>query len=135
LANAFIREVNWTESAGKFLRGKKKLQKDDAVSWPAYHASLPEARRADFPAVCALLPVLLEKAASVATIRHCMKVAIKITETVNPRQFKVFFFCYYYFFCCWDLPPDPLSRSSLQTPDPVQEGSKKHRLIVNFLLI
>ena len=65
---AKVEETKWTEKAQRFLI-KDKLNKDDFISWAAFHAST-QSEPVDPPALTALLPLFSEKAATIECFRH-----------------------------------------------------------------
>ncbi len=69
---AIAEETNWVKH-GLTLVEKEELTIRDAIAWAAYHA-LQQLPMEDPPAVCALLPLFYEKAATPATIKHGMDV-------------------------------------------------------------
>ena len=80
-------EVKWTERALRLLI-KDKLEKDDFISWAAFHAST-EPEPTNPPALNALLPLFPEKAATITMVKHGMDILKQITNYLNPGQFPV----------------------------------------------
>ena len=87
LEDAKAKEMGWIKHALQLL-DKEKLCREDAISWAAYHASLQSPVH-DPTALCALLPLFYEKAATPAMIKHGMDVQRKATEYLNPGQIPV----------------------------------------------
>ena len=70
------------------LLSKNKLGSKEYISWAAYHASLLPSH-VDPSSLIALLPLLYEKAATVAMVKHGMDIQQQITEYLNPGQIPV----------------------------------------------
>ena len=68
---------------------KEELDKDDILSWSAYHASLQNISSEVQPALTQLLPIFQEKAATAAMIKHGMDVLREATQFLNPGQIPV----------------------------------------------
>lgn len=79
LEQAKADEVKWTERAHRLLI-KEKLEKDDFISWAAFHAST-EPEPANPPALIALLQLFPEKAATISMVKHGMDVLKQITKS------------------------------------------------------
>ena len=79
-------EEKWLEHALILLQ--KDLTGDDTLVWAAYHA-LKQQPVGDPPALCALLPLFYEKAATPAMIKHGMDVQRRAVEFLNPGQIPV----------------------------------------------
>ena len=86
LEEAMVRENDWINHALTLV--KKELGKKDAIAWAAYHA-LQQAPAEDPPALCALMPLFYEKAATPAMVRHGMNVQRQAIEYLNPGQIPV----------------------------------------------
>ena len=70
---------------------KEELARDDTIAWSACHALL-QAPSEDPPAICALLPLFYEKAATPAMVKYGMDVQRQAIEYLNPRQIPVTIF-------------------------------------------
>ena len=70
---------------------KEELDKDDILSWSAYHASLQNVSNDVQPALTQLLPLFHEKAATAAMIKHGKDVHVlrETTLFLNPGQIPV----------------------------------------------
>lgn len=90
LDTATVEEAKWTES-GIVLMQKDNLQKDDFISWAAYHAS-NQPEPTDPVVINVLLPLFYEKAARLAKIKHGMDTQKQITSFLNPGQIPVMAF-------------------------------------------
>ena len=84
---AKIGEMKWLETVMTALR-KDQLDKNDWISWSAYHASIQEAIIPP-AAINALLPLFLESAHSVAMIKHSMIIVKEAIQHLNPGQVPV----------------------------------------------
>jgi len=91
MVEAEIKERNWLSHSTQLL-GAEELQKDDAISWSAFHASSLESSTEVHPALTQLLPLFYEKAATAAMIKHGMTVLYSATEFLNPGQIPVMTF-------------------------------------------
>ena len=87
LDEARAKEKRWVEHALTLVE-KVELTCGDALVWTAYHAG-QHSSMDDLPAVCALLPLFYEKAATPAMIKHGMDVQRRATEYLNPGQLPV----------------------------------------------
>ena len=85
--DAITRNINWLENV-KSLYGKDELDKEEFVSWVAFHASLQPTPEYHIDIV-ALLPLFLENAHSVAMILHGMNVVNDVVQHLNPGQIPV----------------------------------------------
>ena len=74
----------WLEHALQRLQ-TEKLTSGDAIAWAAYHASMLPPME-DSPALCALLPLFYEKAATPAMIKHGMDIVRQAVHFRNPGQ-------------------------------------------------
>ena len=83
---AKARENSWIMHALTLL--KEELSRKDAIAWAAYHA-LQQTPAEDPPALCALMPLFYEKAATPAMVRHGMNVQRQAIEYLNPGQIPV----------------------------------------------
>lgn len=72
LCEAQSKEKCWSEHALTLVE-KEELTSEDGLVWAAYHA-LQQAPIKDPPAVCVLLPLFYEKAATPAMVKHGMDV-------------------------------------------------------------
>ena len=71
------------------LLEKYEIEKGDTVVWSAFHASMLDVS-AELPTTLTqLFPLLCEKAATVAVIKHGMNVLRLATEFLNPGQIPV----------------------------------------------
>ena len=84
---AIAEETNW-DKHGLMLVEKEELTQQDAIAWAAYHA-LQQPPMEDSPAMCALLPLFYEKAATPAMIKHGMDVQKQAIEYLNLGQIPV----------------------------------------------
>ena len=84
-----ITEEDWKwVSSAMVLLGKDDVQKDDTISWSAYHAS--KQQNVENPeALVATLSIFYEKADSPSMVKHAMQLTIKVTEFLNPDQMPV----------------------------------------------
>jgi hypothetical protein len=81
------KEHQWLETV-KQLVEKEKLDKEDSISWAAFHAS--KQTQSDYePAILALLPMFTENAHSVAMILHAMNVITSAIHHVHSGQVPV----------------------------------------------
>ena len=87
LQEAETQENGWIKNALQLL-DKENLYCQDTVAWAAYHASLQSPVHHP-TALCALLPLFYEKAATPAMIKHGMNVQKIATEHLNPGQIPV----------------------------------------------
>jgi len=80
-------EELWGQHASTVMR-KEILEKDDNISWTAYHAS-----QQPYPtnprAIISMLPLFYEKAVTFAMIKHGMTLVKQITDHLNPGQIPV----------------------------------------------
>ena len=84
---AVKREMDWLAKM-KELINKENLDKNDYLSWAAFHASIqPENTR--LSAHTALLPLFHEQAHTAGMILHAMKVIKDALEHINPGQTPV----------------------------------------------
>ena len=81
------REVTWLRKAVTSLE-RKQPEKDEFISWSAYHANLQE-EPITAPAITPMLPMFHEAAHTLAMIKHAMTLVQSLTEHVNPRQIPV----------------------------------------------
>ena len=81
------KEEMWLEHALELLTQENLTGVDDLV-WAAYHASKQPSTE-DPPAVCSLLPLFYEKAATPAMIKHGMDVQRLAIEHINPGQIPI----------------------------------------------
>lgn len=72
-ASTVAKELDWFNN-GRSLFGRDKLNKEEFMSWAAFHD------------VVALLPLFLEHAHSPTMVRHCMDVVNDVVQHVNPGQ-------------------------------------------------
>ena len=86
-AQARKEEWIWFDVAMEALE-KQSLQKNDWISWSAYHASIQEAVLPP-AAINALLPLFLDSAHSVAMIKHSMLVVQAAVRHLNAGQVPV----------------------------------------------
>lgn len=71
---ARMEELTWIDRGIELLT-KSMFQKEDCISWAAFHASLEHNSRhnsVDLPALISLLPLFYEKAATLSMIKHGM---------------------------------------------------------------
>ena len=68
---------------------EETVDKDDFVSWAAFHASLQDPNNVKLPTPIALMPMFREASHSVAMIMHCMKTNQEATQLLNPGQVPV----------------------------------------------
>ena len=87
LCEAQSMEKCWSENALTLVE-KEELTSEDCLVWAAYHAS-QQPPIEDPPAVCMLLPLFYEKAATPAMVKHGMNVQRKVIEYLNPGQIPV----------------------------------------------
>ena len=87
LDEAKAKESRWVEHA-LVLIDKGEITSEDAIAWAAYHASQQTCTE-DPPALCALLPLFYEKAATPAMIKHGMDVQREAIQYLNPGQIPV----------------------------------------------
>lgn len=81
------KEQEWITHSLKLL-DLDKVEKGQALSWAAYHASLQPQVKVPC-AITALRPLFLEKADSPAMVKHGMDILKGITEHLNPEQTPV----------------------------------------------
>ena len=81
LNEAIANEHKWVEHALPLLQ-KETLSNDDVIVWAAYHATLQPPIE-DPPAVCALLPLFNEKAATPSMVIHGMDIQRQATQQLN----------------------------------------------------
>jgi len=81
------REIRWVEHALALIE-KREIVSDDNVVWAAYHASQQPIMESS-PALCALLPLFYEKAATPAMVKHGMDVQRQAINYLNPGQIPV----------------------------------------------
>ena len=87
LTTEMVKETSWVEQ-GIGLLQVKELEKGQAISWAAYHASIqPEIH--DPPSIIAMLPLFFEKADSPAMIKHGLDILRDITHFLNPGQIPI----------------------------------------------
>lgn len=86
LDQAQARERSWVEHTLALL--EKELTSTDALAWAAYH-SLQQTPAEDPPAICALMPLFYDKAATPAMVKHGMDVQKQAIEFLNPGQIPV----------------------------------------------
>ena len=87
LDEAKAKEERWVEHALTLLE-KGELTSEDVLTWAAYHAS-QQPPSEDPPALCALLPLFYEKAATPAMVKHGMDVQRQAIQYLNPGQIPV----------------------------------------------
>ena len=87
LDEAKSKEQKWIEHALAVFE-KGEITSEDALAWAAYHAS-QQPLTEDPPALCALLPLFYEKAATPAMIKHGMDVVRQAIQHLNPGQIPV----------------------------------------------
>ena len=87
LPNAFQCEKSWLENVFEKLT-QGDVQKDEYISWAAYHASLHNELSQSI-SLGAMLPLFKEQAHSPAMIRHSMSVVRKAVQFLNPGQIPV----------------------------------------------
>ena len=87
LEEAKAKEEGWIKNAIQLL-DKENLCREDVIAWTAYHASL-QPPVYDPIALCALLPLFYEKAATPAMIKHGIDIQRHATEYLNPGQIPV----------------------------------------------
>ena len=81
------KEVAWLQKAVTALE-RSQPEKDEFISWSAYHANLQE-ETIPPPAITAMLPMFHEAAHTLAMIKHAMTLVQSLTEHVNPGQIPV----------------------------------------------
>ena len=87
LDEAKAKENSWVKHS-LTLVDKEELARDDTIAWFACHALLQEPYE-DPPALCALLPLFYEKAATPAMVKHGMEIQRQAIEYLNPGQIPV----------------------------------------------
>lgn len=87
LEDAKEEEAKWVQHGIKML-SKDVLCKGDYIAWAAYHASL-QPDSTDPIGISALLPLFLEKAATISMIRHGMTIIKREIDKCNPGQTPV----------------------------------------------
>lgn len=80
-------EYKWLDKVIE-LTSWDALEKDDYISWAAFHAS-NQPKTTFEPAMVTLLPMFQENAHSVAMIRHAMDMVKSLVHHVNPDQVPV----------------------------------------------
>ena len=85
LNEAIANEHKWVEHALPLLQ-KETLSNNDVIAWAAYHATLQPIE--DPPAVCPLLPLFNDKAATPSMVKHSMAIQRQATQ-LNPGQIPV----------------------------------------------
>ncbi len=86
LGEAKAKENSWVKHSLTLVE-KEELARDNTIAWSACNALL-QALSEDPPALCALLPLFYEKAATPAMVKHGMDVRQAI-EYLNPGQIPV----------------------------------------------
>lgn len=81
------KEYEWLQRMAE-LAVKEELDKEDYLSWAAFHASKQLPLHFE-PAIITLLPMFMENAHSVAMILHAMNVVKSAIQHVNPGQHPV----------------------------------------------
>ena len=87
LPNAFQCEKSWLENVFEELT-QGDVQKDEYISWAAYHASLHNELSQSI-SLGVMLPLFKEQAHSPVMIRHSMSVVRKAVKFLNPGQIPV----------------------------------------------
>jgi hypothetical protein len=87
LDEAMAKGKKWVEHALAIFE-KGILTSEDSLAWAAYHAS-QQPPTEDPPALCALLPLFYEKAATPAMVKHGMDVVRQAIQHLNPGQIPV----------------------------------------------
>ena len=87
LNEAKAKENRWVEHALALIK-KGRLTSEDALAWAAYHDS-QQSLTLDPPALCALLPLFYEKAATPAMIKQGMDVQRQAIQYLNLGQIAV----------------------------------------------
>jgi len=85
LSENFDKESNWIKQALVIL-DQDDLTADDKLGWSAYHASF---NVDNIAAICSLMPLFYEKAASPSMIKHEMDVVNAAIQLVNHGQIPV----------------------------------------------
>ena len=86
LPQFLLNETMWLEHASGLLM-KNALERNDWVSWAAYHASVqPDSHRMATQLTSHVMPILLQKASDPCTIAHVFRIACRLTEYLNPGQ-------------------------------------------------
>ena len=80
-------EASWVDAVSDLIN-KEALDKNDNISWSAYHANLQK-EVPHPPALIELLPLFRDNAHSVAMMKHGMDVLKRATEHLNPGQVPV----------------------------------------------
>ena len=75
LKKTILTEFSWLEHGIKLI-AQIEVDKGDSIAWAAYHASRCDVDTS-CPTVTQLMPLLYEKSASVAMVRHGMTVQLK----------------------------------------------------------
>ena len=84
-----LNESLWLEHASALLT-KNALEKNDWVSWAAYHASVQADTSRMVTQLCShVMPILLEKASDPSTVAHVFRIACQLTNYLNPGQIVV----------------------------------------------
>ncbi len=91
LDRARLTEKRWIQHASQLLE-KHLVENGDTISWSAFHASMQHLSADVNTTITQLLPLLYEKAASAAMIKHGMNVLQWATEYLNPGQIPVMAF-------------------------------------------
>ncbi|KAG5875930.1 hypothetical protein JTB14_017498 [Gonioctena quinquepunctata] len=86
------KECNWLQHALRLLQ-KENLTSGDNITWAAYHAAM-QPPIVDPPALCTLLPMFYEKAATPAMIKHGMDVIRQDIQFLNPTESRRLRFVY-----------------------------------------
>lgn len=84
--SGLAQEKCWLDHGIQLL--DKDLEREDYISWSAYHASLIQPGK-ELPVISGLLPLFHEKAASISMVKHGMDVLRQVTEYLNPGQIPV----------------------------------------------
>ena len=87
LDEAKAKESSWVKHSLTLVE-KEELARHDKIAWSACHALL-QAPSEDPPALCALLPLFYEKAATPAMVKHGMDVQRQAIEYLNSGQIPV----------------------------------------------
>lgn len=84
-------ELAWVDH-GMCLLEKGFLQKEDYISWAAFHASQSNNTPPNPSAIISLLPHFYEHAAHLAMVKHGMEILRATTEFLNPGQIPIMTF-------------------------------------------
>ncbi len=79
MKEAVLIEQNWLEHAVKVMAAQDVIDREDSVTWAAYHASRCDADNY-CPTFTQLMPLFDEKAASASMVKHKMTVQMKATQ-------------------------------------------------------